>query len=138
MRLAMVLRLLASVSLLAVTVLVMQDSLRLACLQWFPSVGSLEIPWLTARGSVPGFVVQVQSRPPGAQVEIDGQARGTTPMLANVECRNGQEVVLRVELSGFAPEARHVICREGGRLLARLELRSSSSVEINPAGQPVQ
>ncbi len=128
MNLAPAFRLLASLALLVLAFLVVQEPLRMALgRQWIPGVGTLELPGLgEGAKAAPGFVVQVLSRPPGAEVEIDGVARGKTPMLGNVQCQDGREVVLRVLREGFEPETRRVACREGGRLQAQITLRPSA------------
>lgn len=128
MSLAPAFRLLASLALLVLAFLVMQEPLRMALgRQWIPGLGTLELPGLSGgTNAAPGFVVQVLSRPSGAEVEIDGVGRGTTPMLGNVQCHDDQKVVIRVHRQGFQPETRRVACREGGRLQARITLRSSS------------
>ena len=80
--------------------------------------------------AAPGFMLQITSRPSGAKVLLDGVERGTTPALLNVVCRQGDEVVIAVELDRRVAE-RRVLCREGGRLQADLPLPTDSSIGNN-------
>ncbi len=69
-----------------------------------------------------GFMLDVTSRPLGAAVVIDGEARGKTPAILNVACTEGQEVTLVLTMEGF-PAFRQVIpCREGQTLRARVRM----------------
>ena len=69
-----------------------------------------------------GFMMQINSTPSGAAFFVDGTERGHTPALANVACRQGDSVELRVVKEGFAEYHRTVECREGGRLQVRARL----------------
>ena len=72
--------------------------------------------------AAPGFVLQITSDPTGATVLVDGDPRGKTPALANVACRDGQEITLVVRMPGF-PDFRQVVtCREGQTLKARIRM----------------
>ena len=84
--------------------------------------GQARRAWPGAQGGAKGFVVLASSEPPGARLVVDGRPRGRTPMVANVACRDGASVQLRLELPGRRPWSRTVACREGGQLEVRARL----------------
>lgn len=86
-----------------------------------PVLAAIGADRLLGIAPAPGFMLQVTSRPSGAAVRIDGIERGKTPALLNVTCRQGEKVVIEVELAGRSTR-RTVECREGGRLEANLPL----------------
>jgi len=58
-----------------------------------------------------GFGVAVESTPPGAQVAVNGQALGQTPLVASVPCRPGQALDLSLTLPGHQVHRRGLRCR---------------------------
>lgn len=70
----------------------------------------------------PGIVLRVASDPPGGRVSVNGIGRGETPMIANVLCREGQPIRVRVEAEGFSPWETEVECREGPPLVVEARL----------------
>ncbi len=72
------------------------------------------------------FTLMVHSTPPGAEVFIDGQARGKTPAMVNISCAGGEEVALRLERAGFKKWQTRVPCQRGGTA------RSSIALERAP------
>jgi hypothetical protein len=58
-----------------------------------------------------GFAVSVESEPPGAVVTIAGKERGEAPVLASVECRGTEPVLIIARKEGFLPARRELPCR---------------------------
>ena len=69
-----------------------------------------------------GFMVRVVSTPSGAEVWIDGTERGRTPLFGNVECDEGQEVVIEVKKAGHPDWRQTEPCRVGEELTVRAPL----------------
>jgi hypothetical protein len=59
-----------------------------------------------------GFGVSVESTPPGAWVRANGEALGTTPLVASVPCTPGAELVLEIGGPRLRTVRRAVTCRE--------------------------
>ncbi len=70
-----------------------------------------------------GFMITARPEPAGAELEVDGSSRGQTPTVANVSCREGTEVKLRLSAPGHATWSEKVPCRQGGSLLIRPRLQ---------------
>jgi len=58
-----------------------------------------------------GFALDVETTPPGARLVVNGRALGQTPLVAQVDCRPGDPVEIRLELAGRKPHRRTVACR---------------------------
>ena len=69
-----------------------------------------------------GFMVRVVSAPSGATVSIDGAARGSTPLFANVVCEQDEKIEIEIAKPGLPAWRRTVQCRVGGELTVRAEL----------------
>jgi PEGA domain len=119
-RLAACLRLIASVALLAAVVAFFYFPLAAV---FGPLLQRAGLASVFQGSASPGFVLQVVSQPPGAAVQIDGAARGTTPAMLNVWCRNGDEVELVVSKEGYPEFRQNVPCRQGVPAQARIDLR---------------
>ncbi len=118
-RVASVLRLIASAALLVAVVAFFYRPLTLVVGPMLYHVG---LPSMFADPSAPGFVLQVVSQPPGAEVRIGGTLRGTTPAMLNVACRNGEDVPIEIRKSGYPVFRRTILCREGVPAQARVDL----------------
>ncbi len=86
-----------------------------------PTLQHLPVPELL-RPRARGFLVRVVSEPASAAVSIDGAARGSTPLFANVTCKEDQEIRITVEKRGFPAWQRAVRCRVGGELTVQAKL----------------
>ncbi len=126
-RIAGGLRLLSALSLLGLAVLVFIGPSS----EWFgPRVelGLAQAPKLLpgaqtgSRAGARGFIVTARPNPAGTRLWWDGQERGSTPVVANVRCREGADVELGLRAEGYAPWAKTVACREGGSLLIKPRL----------------
>lgn len=121
-RLASGLRLLSALSFLLLAVAIFwQPFSRIASPQVMPVLQHLPVPE-ALRPKSKGFMVRVVSEPLAATVAIDGAARGSTPLFANVTCAQDQDVQITVEKKGFPPWRRTVRCRLGGELTVRAKL----------------
>ncbi len=60
------------------------------------------------------FMLSVVSRPGGGRITVSGVDRGKSPVLVNVECDEGQPVIVNVELPGYSSFREEVPCQEGG------------------------
>ncbi len=87
-----------------------------------PVVDRVPLPEILRPRPARGFLVRVVSEPGGAEVSIDGEPRGRTPLFANVHCEADQEVPIIVEKPGHPPWRRTVPCRVGGELTVRARL----------------
>ena len=88
-RLASGLRLLSALSLLLLAVAIFwQPFTRIAHPRAMPVLQHLPVPEIL-RPKSKGFMVRVVSEPLAAKVSIDGAARGSTPLFANVTCCAG-------------------------------------------------
>lgn len=70
-----------------------------------------------------GFGVSVESTPAGAQVLVDGQDLGRTPLVASVRCDPGDEVHVEVRKPPRRPQQRTTRCREDRLVELRFELK---------------
>ncbi len=124
-RLASSLRLLSASCLLLLAFAIFAQPLRRAV--WPHAAPVLQhVPWVEKlRPPSRGFMVRVASRPSGAAVSIDGTARGSTPLFANVVCEQDQEVRIAIEKSGFPAWRRTIRCRVGGELTVQADLSES-------------
>ncbi len=121
-RLASSLRLLSALCLLLLAATVFWHPLRAVFRpRVAPMLQHLPVPELL-RPRAKGFTVQVVSSPSAARVSIDGAARGSTPLFANVTCEQDQEVRITVEKQGFPAWRRTVRCRLGGELTVNARL----------------
>ena len=126
LRLASFLRLLSGLALLVLAAAVFWRPLTLVIGPEVPSsVEQLALPRLLRPAAAKGFMVRVVSEPQGARVSIDGSARGTTPLFANVACEEAQEVAVVVEKENHPRWRRVVPCRLGGELTIRARLEES-------------
>ncbi len=122
-RLASGLRLLSALCLLLLAFAVFWEPLnRIVRPRVAPALQHLPVPEVL-RPRSRGFTVRVVSNPSAARVSIDGAVRGSTPLFANVVCKQDQEVRIAVEKPGYPAWRRVVRCRVGGNLTvnARLE-----------------
>lgn len=87
-----------------------------------PAVQELEIGSWPGSRSARGFMLQVASKPVGAEVWVDGALRAQTPAIANIACRNGDAVNILLRHDGYRDAENVVECREGGSLSVRLRL----------------
>ncbi len=121
-RLASLLRLLSALCLLLlVTTVFWQPLQRFVRPRVAPALQHIPLPEILRRSSR-GFMVRVVSEPFGATVSIDGARRGSTPLFANVSCKQDQEVKITVEKPGFPAWRRTVSCRVGDELTVRANL----------------
>ena len=72
--------------------------------------------FFAGKKATPGFNVRIVSDPTGAEVNIQGQARGVTPFLGNVPCTEDQEIHIELSSKGFRPWVRNPLCRVGKTL----------------------
>ena len=86
-----------------------------------PRLQHLPVPEIL-RPTSKGFMVRVVSKPSAATISIDGDHRGTTPLFANVTCKQDQEVTLTVAKSGYPEWRRTVRCQVGGELTVQADL----------------
>ncbi len=98
-----------------------QPITRIVRPQVVPSLQHLQVPELL-RPKSQGFMVRVVSEPASAEVSIDGATRGSTPLFANVICKQDQEIRITVEKRGFPTWHRAVRCRVGGELTVQAQL----------------
>lgn len=70
-----------------------------------------------------GFGLSVQSAPPGAQVVVDGQDKGQTPLVTSVECTVGEPVAVEVRKPGRKPQRRTTVCRKDQLVELEIQLR---------------
>jgi hypothetical protein len=70
-----------------------------------------------------GFGVSVESTPPGAEVLVDGQEVGRTPLVASVRCDPGDEVHVEVRKPRGPPQQRTTRCRKDQLVELRFELK---------------
>lgn len=117
-RLAGIFRLLAAVAWLTLALAVFRVPLGRTFGSWAHATGvaSLFLP------AAPGFMLRVDSVPPGGRLRVNGEDHGEVPMMANVPCSEGETVVLQLVKDGFAPWEREVGCREGRTLTVRARL----------------
>jgi hypothetical protein len=94
-----------------------------------PQLGIQGLPELLPRALLPGtarpsrgFIITARPAPSGAILWVDGRTRGRTPVVANVSCREGAEVELRLTADRHQPWVRRVQCRQGGALLIKPKL----------------
>jgi hypothetical protein len=59
-----------------------------------------------------GFGVSVESKPGGAQVLVNGEDKGTTPLVTGVKCTVGERVSVEVRKPGRRPQHRSTVCRQ--------------------------
>ncbi len=116
------LRLLSALCLLFLALAVFWQPLRrVARPHVAPVLQRVPVPEML-RPQASGFTVRVVSSPSAATVAIDGAERGSTPLFANVKCKEGQEVTIAVEKRGFPAWRRTVRCRVGGELTVQASL----------------
>ncbi len=121
-RLASGLRLVSALCLLLLAVTVFWQPLRRVVQPWVaPVLQHMPVPEILRPGAR-GFTVRIVSEPLGAEVSIDGAARGSTPLFANVTCKQDQEIRITVEKPGLPAWRRTVRCRVGGELNVRARL----------------
>lgn len=121
-RLASALRLLSALCLLLLAIVVFWQPLRRAVRpRVAPVLQHVPVPEVL-RPSARGFMVRVVSDPTSARVSIDGAARGSTPLFANVPCEQDQEVRITIEKPGYPAWRRTVRCRVGGELTVNARL----------------
>jgi hypothetical protein len=89
----------------------------------------------------PTVTVTVSSRPPGADLIVDGQSRGRTPVALSVE-KADRELELSLSLEGYKTEVKRVQLLRDAELEVTLEKQSRRSrrsrVErpARPVGEP--
>ncbi len=121
-RLASSLRQLSALCLLLLVATVFWQPLRRAVRpRLAPVLQHLPVPEIL-RPRDRGFMVRVVSEPLGARVSIDAAERGSTPLFANVTCKQDEEIRITVEKPGFPVWRRTVRCRVGGELTVRAKL----------------
>lgn len=69
-----------------------------------------------------GFGLSVESRPRGARVVVNGEARGETPLVTSVDCEPGDEVEVEVSLAGHRARRHLTTCRKDLLVELALEL----------------
>ncbi len=70
-----------------------------------------------------GFGVSVESTPGDAQVLVDGQDLGRTPVVASVRCAPGDDVRVEVRRPPHRPQQRTTKCRADQLVELRFDLR---------------
>ncbi len=121
-RLASGLRLLSALCLVLLAFAVFRQPLRrMISPRVAPALRQVPLPEIF-HPAPSGFMVRVASSPSAARVSIDGAERGTTPLFANVVCREGQEIAITIEKEGYAGWQRKVRCRVGGELTVQAKL----------------
>lgn len=70
-----------------------------------------------------GFGLSVESTPDGADVRVNGEDVGQTPLVTSVECTPGDPVVVELRKDGRKPQRRTTACRADTLVEIRLELR---------------
>lgn len=70
-----------------------------------------------------GFGVSVESTPSEAQVLVEGQDVGRTPLVASVRCDPGDEVQVEVRKPPRRPQQRTTRCRKDQLVELRFELK---------------
>ena len=73
----------------------------------------------TVDDTAPGFLLRVTSTPPGARLWMDGLELGTTPVITNAVCREGQAVHLRLVKPGLPAWDKKIACQQGKTLLVQ-------------------
>ncbi len=122
LRLSGGLRLLSALSLLLLAGAVFWQPLTRIARPWAaPVLQRLPMPEVL-RPKARGFMIRVVSQPSTAEVSIDGAARGSTPLFANVACKQDQEVTITVAKPGFSAWRSTVRCRVGCELTVRARL----------------
>lgn len=70
-----------------------------------------------------GFGISVESTPAGAQVLVDGQDLGQTPIVSSLACQPGDEIRVEVRKPPRRPQARTTRCRKDQLVELRFELK---------------
>ncbi len=70
-----------------------------------------------------GFGLSVESTPRGAEVLVDGESKGETPLVTSVDCQPGDEVRVELRGAGSPPRERTVRCRKDQLLELTVDLR---------------
>ena len=72
--------------------------------------------------------ILAKSKPAGAAVVVQGEARGTTPALLNATCRAGEAIRIRLSKRGFAAAEQTFECdRDRAELRIDARLRRQSN-----------
>lgn len=122
-RTAAILRLVSSLALWVALLAVFHQPMITAFGPWLgPAVAEIEDGgWLS--GTAKGFMLQAVVDPPGSEVWVNGTLRGRAPVIANIQCREGEAVTLRLRHEGYRDFEQTLACREGGSLRVRLRLQ---------------
>ena len=72
-----------------------------------------------------GFVLMVESEPPGASVSVDGTVRGEAPAAMNLDCTPGAQLKVELTREGYAKLEHTLACGKDRmvRLRAKLQKR---------------
>ncbi len=70
-----------------------------------------------------GFGLSVETTPRGAEVLVDGESKGETPLVTGVDCQPGDEVRVEVRRAGQPARARTVRCRKDQLVELTVDLR---------------
>ncbi len=70
-----------------------------------------------------GFGLSVETRPSGAQVRVNDQDMGRTPLVTSVDCLPGDPVKVEVRKPGYLARERTTTCREDQLVEMTVDLR---------------
>jgi hypothetical protein len=70
----------------------------------------------------PSFLLEITSVPSGARIMIGRGERGTTPAVANVRCKEGEDVVVTVVAPGYDRWLHQLTCHPGDTVTLRADL----------------
>ena len=70
-----------------------------------------------------GFLLMVESTPDGANLFVDGEEKGPTPASLNFDCKEGQQLLLTLVLTGYAGIEHTVTCKKDVMLLLNAKLK---------------
>jgi type II secretion system protein G len=84
--------------------------------------------------SAPQTQLYIRTLPQGAQVKVDGQSQGNSPLLISMPPEVAT-VVIEVQLDGFTPEQREILVRGGRITRVELKLRKKPRTGSLPAAE---